>query len=151
MGNHHDRQTLAVLLLEYPGDFIRVFMVEIPGRFIGKQDFRLFDQGARHGDSLLFSSGEVSRAMIQAVAHPEAGENIDRSRAPLTFAGVIEAKSQFNIALSSQVRHQIESLENHSDSVRSVAREFPSGHLSEAVPVNENIAGSWPVQPGHYV
>ena len=89
--------------------------------------------------------------MIKAVTHSQATEDVNRARATFTFAGFVEKEGQFNIALGGQVWHEVKGLEDHADPVCPVARKLPSGHLCETPPLDRNIAGCRPVQPGHNI
>ena len=51
-------------------DFGAGISIEIAGWLIGKDDFRIGDEGSRNGDALLLAAGELFRKMIDAFAQP---------------------------------------------------------------------------------
>lgn len=46
------------------------FHIERAGRFVAKQDFGTFCNGARNGDALLFAAGKLRRKMIEPRTEP---------------------------------------------------------------------------------
>ena len=60
VGHQHDRGPAAIELLEQRQDLHRGRRVEIAGRFVGEQDRRPVDQGARDRHSLLLTAGQLS-------------------------------------------------------------------------------------------
>ena len=57
--------------------------VEIAGRLVGEQHFRIVDQRARDRDALLLSAGKLARVMILAARQTDRGEDLVRLVAQL--------------------------------------------------------------------
>src|SRR3954452_15312763 len=57
--HHHGRAVFLVQLFEDAHDLVAHGGVEIAGRLVGEHDARLSDDGARDGNALLLSAGEL--------------------------------------------------------------------------------------------
>ena len=66
MRHHDDCDATLIQLLKNCHDLDTGAAVEIAGRLIGKQQFRIVDQRARDRDPLLLATGELARMMIFA-------------------------------------------------------------------------------------
>ncbi len=66
---HHDQRRLgvAVELFQHLDDRPARFLVEISGRLVGEQDLRAIGEGSCQSYSLLFSTGELSRKVVEPV------------------------------------------------------------------------------------
>ena len=74
---HHDDGDAAVVqLLENSHDFDAGAAVEISGRLVGQQHFRIVDQGARDRDALLLAAGKLTRMMIFAAGQADRLKNL---------------------------------------------------------------------------
>ncbi len=69
----HDDHGAAGLrpLPERRGDHSRVGVVEIAGRLIGQQQWRVIEHGATERYPLLFAPGELWRLVVTPLEHPQ--------------------------------------------------------------------------------
>ena len=71
MGDHDDRMSLFIKVIENLHDFARCHGVKITGRFVRKKDVRIGNQCAGDGDSLQLSTGQLFRMMAETLAKAE--------------------------------------------------------------------------------
>ena len=79
VGDHEDGLVeLAAGLAEHLEDGVGVFGVEVAGGLVGEDDGGAVDEGAGDGDALLFATGELVGAVIEAALDAEhVGEVIE--------------------------------------------------------------------------
>ncbi len=146
VGHHHNGQPFAVEVAEERNNGGRIVLVEIPRRFVGKQNLRLFDQGAGDCHPLLLAPGQVRRPVVEPVRHPEAVENGCRAVTPLAAGNAGKKQPQFNVFQCCLVGYQVERLEDHADLPGAVCREFAAGKPVEALRSDFYVAGSGSVE-----
>jgi hypothetical protein len=73
--HHHDRDPALVELLENVHDLETCAAVEVAGRLIGEDDFRIVDESTRDRDSLLLAAGKLARMMIFAAGKADGSED----------------------------------------------------------------------------
>ena len=59
VGNHNNSIASLVNAMKFLHNSFGALGVETTGRLIGKNDFRIGDQGASNGDALLLATGEL--------------------------------------------------------------------------------------------
>jgi ATPase subunit of ABC transporter with duplicated ATPase domains len=59
VGDHHDRRTGPVQLVDKSQDGLPGGLVQVPGRLVGEHDRRLADEGSRDRDPLALPAGEL--------------------------------------------------------------------------------------------
>ncbi len=64
VGDHNNSITGLVDAVEFLHHGFRTFGVETTGRFIGKNDFRIGDQGASNSDTLFLATRKLVRVVI---------------------------------------------------------------------------------------
>jgi len=66
---HHDQRRLRVPVqfFQHLDDRPARFLVEVSGGLVGKQDLRAIGEGSSQGYSLLLSTGELSRKVVEPV------------------------------------------------------------------------------------
>jgi hypothetical protein len=78
-----DRHALVVQLLEQVHDHFALGRVQRAGRFVGEQQARPRDHGARDGDELLLSAGKLLRIKVFLADDLEAVEDVGDARLAL--------------------------------------------------------------------
>ena len=115
MGDHDDRMSLFIKIIENLHDFAGCYGVKVAGRFVGEKDVRIGNQGAGDGDTLQLSAGQFFRMMAETLAKAEFfGENFRLLQTDgLRHAAVNQwQRDVFN---NVQVVEQIELLEDETD------------------------------------
>ena len=74
-----------VQLLEQLHDFLALARMEIAGRFVGQDQFRIGNDRARDADELLLTAGELARIKILLRHHLEAIERVGDDRGCARF------------------------------------------------------------------
>ena len=64
VGNHNNSIAGLVNTVEFLHYGFRTFGIETTGRLVGKNDFRISDQGASDSDALLLTTGKLIRVVI---------------------------------------------------------------------------------------
>src|SRR3954454_5085766 len=79
----HGRAVFLVQLFEDAHDLVAHGGIEITGRLVGEHDARLSDDGARDGNALLLTAGQLRRKMMNARRKSDAVECRQRQLFPL--------------------------------------------------------------------
>jgi hypothetical protein len=108
MRGYDYRYSLTVEVSQQPSDLESVFMIEIAGGFIGEKYLWLLDERSCDRHTLLFTAGEIVRAVIHAVAQTQPLQNLLRTTPSFTGQAAIEIKSQFYILQGGVMWNQIE-------------------------------------------
>jgi hypothetical protein len=66
---------VATDVVEKLDDVVARLGVEVARRFVGQNDVRCVEQGARDDDALLFATGERIRHTVALVLHPDLRQN----------------------------------------------------------------------------
>ena len=74
---------LAVERDEQVHDLVAALAIEVAGRFIGEQDQRLGDDGARDGDALLLAAREFGRRVMLPAGQADARQRFARGGVPV--------------------------------------------------------------------
>ena len=97
-------------------------LVEIPGRFVGKDQARRRCDGAGDGDALLLSSGKLAWIVLKARLKAHRGELLVRCTPWIDMPR--EVQGRCHILDRGHGRDEVEGLEDKSDMVTAKAREF---------------------------
>ena len=81
--HHDDRDAFVVERLENFHHFDACPAVEVPGRLVREQHFRIVDQRARDGDALLLAAGKLARRVIAAPLQADRSQDLFRFLAQL--------------------------------------------------------------------
>ena len=105
----------AVEFLKKLHDFLGLAGMEVAGRLVGQDQFRLGDDRAGDADELLLAAGELARIEI---LFPDDGETIERvgdQRGAFRFAVMPIGKRDVEILVNRQVIEQVVVLKNETD------------------------------------
>src|SRR6056297_172274 len=114
MGDHHDR--LAEVVDGRPHerqDLGTGHRVEVAGGFVGEDDLRSRSERPSDGDTLLLTTGELARPMLQSVAESDGVDYVVDPLLVTRFA--TEHHRQADVLLGGQRRDQVEGLEDETD------------------------------------
>ena len=115
MGDHDDRMSLLIKVIEDLHDFAGRHGVKIAGRFVGEKDVRIGNQRAGDGDSLQLSAGQLFRMVAEAFSKAELfGENFRLLQTDGLGDAAID-QWQRDVFDDVQVVEQIELLEDEAD------------------------------------
>src|SRR6266851_6601604 len=139
VGDHHDSlpQILVELAEHLQNDF-GIFGVEVPGGFVGKEDFRLVDDGAGDGHALLFAAGELGGLVVQAALEAQHLGN-DVETVGVEAIAVNELRDG-DVAFGGQGGQQIEALEDEANLVAAELGTRRVTELGQIVAVHQHAA-----------
>jgi len=96
-------------------------VIEIAGRLVGRQQFRLGNDGAGQGNALLFAAGQLGRVMTKPMAGADRIETGDGARLGIVAAAQFQGNS--DVFQRRHGRHQMERLEDDTEMVAAKARQ----------------------------
>src|SRR5579863_24407 len=111
MRDHEQRPPLAVQLGEQAHDDGLIHFVEVAGGFVGQDQLRLIDEGARDAYPLLFAAGEFGGQMLQPVAQPDGTQSIG---CLMLLRQAVKVLREHHVLERRQIRHQVMLLEDKS-------------------------------------
>src|SRR6516225_12309649 len=100
--HHHRGAMLDRLLLEQADDVHCGFLVERRSRLVGEHEPWMIHEGPANCDSLAFAARKMPRLVIDAVAEPEALENLAAALAHLGSRRIAELSGHFDILVGRQ-------------------------------------------------
>ena len=116
MGHHADGRPFAVQVLQQFHDRLTISRIQVSGRLVREQDGGFPRQRARHGYTLLLTSGELRRIVPDAMRHAHA---LQRFHDPLLALGrrhpLPVRQRQFDVLVDREIPNQVETLEDESD------------------------------------
>ena len=119
--------------------FFDHFRVERRGRFVEEQYFAVHAQGAGDGDTLLLSAGELAGVFVRLFADTDAFEVLPRRRFRLGARLFVHPdRAEGEVVEDSEVREEVELLEDHADFAPEIARLF--GAAGEEFTVQADFA-----------
>src|SRR5512143_2715812 len=99
--SHHEPG--SVLLMDQTGkrlDYLEGALgVEGSGRLIRQYEGRFMDQGARNGDTLLLTAGQLRGQATQALLEAQATQQLRRARTTIAVVKAIQAQHQPHVLL----------------------------------------------------
>lgn len=115
MRDHDDRLSALAEFEDEIHDLESGLAVEVPGRLIRKEDFRIIDECSCDCDPLLLSSGELSGAGKELLFQSHFLEEHDRSCDPLLprYSGIDSWQGDIFDAI--ELREEVELLEDEAD------------------------------------
>src|ERR1700723_2478135 len=76
--NHQNRMAASMQLANQINHETLILLIQIPGRFIRQNNFRMIDQSPRHSHALLLPARKLRRQMRQAISEPNALQSLPR-------------------------------------------------------------------------
>src|ERR1044071_5571264 len=104
-----------VQLLEQVHDRLAVLRIEVAGGLVGEEDRRLAAHGARHGDTLLLTAGQLAGQVLRAMRHADALERGGDALLALGRPHAAIRERQLHVLEYVEIANQIETLKNESD------------------------------------
>ena len=133
-GNDQRGLFFGVESFEQLDDFTTGMRIEIAGRFIGQEQFRLVDEGAGDGHALLLAAGKFGRPVLHAVLETNPGEQVASARPGLADGSAGHARRQTDIFERIEFRQQMIRLKNETDAVVAEKRQLTPGECGEILP-----------------
>ena len=142
-----DRRPDSGRLAQQPEDFLAVGRVEVAGRLVAQDRFRIAHQGAGDGDALHLAAGHFLGKVAGAAAHADAFQALGRVLERLAAADAAQQQRQRHVLHGRQRRQQVEELEDEADARPAQVRAFAVGEGVEVFAV-ETRRGRWSAYPG---
>src|ERR1039458_9026682 len=127
-------------ILEQLDDFTTGVRIEIAGRFIGQEQFRLVDERAGDGHALLFAAGKFGRPVLHTVLETNPGEQVASARPGLADGSAGHARRQTDIFERIEFRQQMIRLKNETDAVVAEKRQLTLGECGQVLPGKMDFA-----------
>ncbi len=116
MRDHDDRLVqLLIELLEHLQHDLRVFRVEITGRFIREDDRRVIDHGTGQGNTLLFAAGKFERLVVHFTFELQEAQNSAAIVGAASAVANVDLFGELKVTVSRQRREKIKSLKDKAD------------------------------------
>ena len=106
----------AARVAQHVDDDLLIADVDVRGRFVRQNEFRLIRERARDGDALLFADAHLARFMVKSRAQSDAFQKFDR--AFLIMAAPCERHSELDVFKRRKSRKKIKRLEDVTDASR---------------------------------
>src|SRR5215204_5713591 len=135
-GHYHDPAGLGQLP-EQPQHSLDLDVVQVRGRLIGQDQWRIVGEGAGDGDALLLTARQVAWAVVEALAEPEAVQQLFGAGPGLSGWHPGRPQWRLDVVAGGQAGHQVEGLEHYPHAVAPVLGEggpAEGGHLGVADP-----------------
>ena len=136
MGDDDDGAArLAAGALQQGQHLLAGLVVQRTGRLIAEQELRIFGEGARNGDALLFAARKLGREVVQPLAEADAfqrGFGVQRVAADLA--------GQLYVFQRRQVLHEVVELEDESDVIPPVLGQLFRGEPTDILPIEPDMA-----------
>ena len=115
--NHDDGDAGFIQLLKQAHDFDAGAGIEIAGRFVGEQHFRLADERSGNGDALLLSARKLAGKVIAPLAQPDFFQSLHGPIMPVAkrHQRMTVKQRQFDIFLRGRTRQQVETLKDKTE------------------------------------
>ena len=115
--------------------------VEVASGFVGDDEFRVRDDGARDGDTLLLPAGHLFRQMPRAVGEPDEFERGEDEFFSPCAVQVHEQKRKLHVFVSSKNGDEIEALKNKTDVLIPPVGELRIVQLRDTHTTDATLAG----------
>src|SRR5437667_5978906 len=112
MSDLHDGRALLIQLLEQLHDFAALVGMQIARWFIGENQLRFGDDGARDGDELLLAAGELAGEEVFLGYDVEAIEHVGHQRFAFGFPDVAIGKWNIQVFGDGEIVEQMELLKD---------------------------------------
>src|SRR5207244_4091738 len=90
-------------------------LVEIPGRFIRKQQLRLVHQGARNSHTLLLTPRQLIHGAVQPIPQPDLSQHGDAALPRHRTTNTVQLENETDVLLDIECRNEIEELIDESN------------------------------------
>ena len=147
--HHDDGAALAVQAVEDLDDLLARLGIQVSGRLVGQDDFRIVDQGAGNGDPLLLTAGELKGPVVEAIGQADIGGDLNAAVAVRCVDGRIAAavvQRDFDILQHRVLGDQVVRLENETDHLVAGLRQVIVGHRGDIAAAQDVIAVGRPVE-----
>ena len=143
----HDDQPVIRDLLQKVHDLLRGLGVQRARGFVGEDDLRIVDDGARDGDALHLSARHLVGLLFELSAQPHALERSD-SHLPLLLAGDAgDGERKLNVLQDVEVRDEVVALENETDGTVAVCVPVAGLEFLGGLVVDDEVAVGVLIQP----
>ena len=141
VSDEYDRSTFVTEFMQCPEDKVPRFAIQVPGRLVGKNQIRPHGERPRHRNTLLLSSTQFARLVVQPFAQAKTLKQICRLVLLVLSIGSVERHRQLHILDGIQIRNEIEALEQKTDLLVAQSRPLIDADLVQRLPVKQNAAG----------
>ena len=86
--------------------------IEVAGGFVGQDERRPRDDGARDGHALLLAARELARVVLVAVGEADEAERVGNTLVAFRGGERVQEERQFHVLVRGQHRHQVVELED---------------------------------------
>ena len=146
MRDEYERRTLARMEIEHEFDNVGARrLVEIAGRLIGQQDFRIADDGAGQRHALLLAARKLAGIMRQAMAETDMLQLFFRPRKSIGPSG--KFKRDGDILQRRHGGHEMEGLKDDADMLPTKAGKTILVEAGEILARHMHAARAWLLQP----
>src|SRR5258706_73795 len=114
-------------------DFVGALAVEVAGGLVAKEKGRVSDDGARDGDALRLSAGELARIMVHAFRQADDAKRGFDVLAAFGFGELGEQQRQLDVLECGEHGNEVVHLEDETDVARAPLRELIGGHVRDFV------------------
>ena len=125
--------------------------VEIAGRFVGDDDFRVSDDCARNGHALFLSAAELPRIVVVTIGETDQFERQRHLGVALLFAVIVQQQRQFDILISRQNGHEIVELKDVTNVVRAPRRQARTRHVGHVDSADRQASGCRRIDTGNQI
>jgi hypothetical protein len=115
VGDLNDRRPAFVELFEELHDFLALTRVKVARRLIRQDDFGARDDGARDGDELLLSAGQLVRIQVLLADDCELVEDVAHHAFPLRLLDVAVRERDVEVFVDREVIEQVVALKHEAD------------------------------------
>ena len=122
MGDHDDEAVVGDFG-EQVHDLDARLGIERAGGLVGKEDFRVVDEGAGDGDALHLAAGKLARLLVDVVGKPHLPQGFDGARAALGARHARKRERELDVGKDGLVGDEVVALEHEPDAV--VAERVP--------------------------
>ena len=110
--DHQNGVAFAMKLAQQADDGLLIGFVEIAGRLVGQNQFRMIDERASHGYALLFAAGKLRGQVLDAIGKTDAGQ---RGAGFVFVGGAMEILREHHVFNRREIGHEVKLLEDESD------------------------------------
>ena len=121
MGDDHERRALFMQFLEKIHHNLFIGIIQISGRLVRQDNFRMIDQRPCHADPLLLTAGELAGKVMRSVSKTDAAQCFQRF---FFIRHAVIILRQHHIFKRSQILYQVELLKNQPDFISSNGRQI---------------------------
>ena len=150
VGDHDDRLAELVDGGAHEGEDLAAGAgVEVARRLVGEDEVRPRGQRPGDGDALLLTTGELARAVRQAVAEADGLDDRAQPRSVRPTPG--EGQRQRDVLLGVERRQEVVGLEDEADALAAEAGQLAIRQRPEVDVADEDVTGGERVETGQAV